>query len=103
MDIIPTRERWRSRLPHWEVEGHWHFITIRCHGSLPNEVKQKLAAINEALQAIQPQSEAFQQLQRRYFLTTEKYLDTGSGFAPFKQTRPCELCLDALAVMETEG
>ena len=103
MTIIPTRERWRSRLPHWEVEGHWHFITIRCHGSLPNEVKRKLAEIQESLQAIQPQSEEFNQLQRRSFLTTEKYLDAGEGFAPFTATRPCELCLDALEAMESEG
>lgn len=103
MDIIPTRERWRSRLPHWEVDGHWHFITIRCHGSLPNEVKRKLAEIHCALQTIPAQSNEFHQLQRRYFLTTEKYLDTGGGFVPFKEARSCELCIDALDVMESEG
>ena len=75
MSMIPTRERWRSRLPHWEVEGHWHFVTIRCHGSLPAVAKLKLREIHTSLAEIDPQSEAFQQLQRRYFLTTEKYLD----------------------------
>ena len=103
MSMIPTRERWRSRLPHWEVEGHWHFVTIRCQGTLPTAVKRKLGEIHVALQSIHPQSEEFQQLQRRYFLTTEKYLDRGAGFAPFKEVRPCELYLEALTVMESEG
>ena len=103
MSMIPTRERWRSRLPHWEVEGHWHFVTIRCHGSLPAVAKLKLREIHTSLAEIDPQSEAFQQLQRRYFLTTEKYLDAGSGFAPFAKARPCELCLDAVIAMGDEG
>lgn len=103
MTMIPTRERWRSRLPHWEVEGHWHFVTIRCHGSLPAVANLKLREIHTSLAAIDPQSKEFQHLQRRYFLTTEKYLDTGSGFAPFLKARPCELCLNALIAMEDEG
>ena len=103
MDIIPTRERWRSRLPHWEVEGHWHFVTIRCHGSLPDAVKLKLKQIHDSLQNIDAQTEEFHQLQRRYFLTTEKYLDMGSGFAPFIDSASCERCLDACMAMEKEG
>lgn len=72
----------RSRLPHGEVEGHWHFVTIRCHGSLPTVAKLKLKEIHDSLQNIDALSEEFHQLQRRYFLTTEKYLDAGSGFDP---------------------
>lgn len=103
MDMIPTRERWRSRLPHWEVEGKWHFVTIRCHGSLPQAVKVRLNDIHQSLQAIEAQSPEFVQLQRRYFLTVEKYLDVGSGFAPFREPKVCELCLDAMMTMQTEG
>lgn len=103
MEIIPTRERWRSRLPHWEVAGHWHFVTIRCHGSLPSIAKIKLRAIHESLQQIDAQSEEFHQQQRRYFITTEKYLDVGSGFAPFTENAACERCLDAFKVIEKEG
>lgn len=103
MHIIPTRERWRSNLPHWEVEGHWHFVTIRCHGSLPEEAKCKLQEIHRSLEAIDPQSEGFLQLQRRYFLTAEKYLDAGMGFAPFTTSLACEPCLKAFAEIQAEG
>jgi len=103
MSFIPTVERWRSRLPHWEVSGHWHFVTIRCHGTLPAAVKLRLNEIHQTLQTIEAQTDAFHELQRRYFLTTEKYLDTGTGFAPFKEAYACEQCLGALAVIETEG
>ena len=100
---IPTRERWRLRLPHWEVDGHWHFVTIRCHGSLPAAVKAKLYEIRQTLGAIEAQSEAFRLLQRQYFLTTVKYMDTGLGFAPFGEARSCELCLKAMNQMEDDG
>jgi len=103
MGIIPTRERWRSRLPHWEVDAHWHFVTIRCHGSLPEAVKQQVLEIHTNLQSIEPNCEAFQQLQRQYFLTVEKYLDTGRGFAPFMNPETCQQCLQAIHAMETEG
>jgi REP element-mobilizing transposase RayT len=103
MDIISTQERWRSNLPHWEVDGHWHFVTIRCHGSLPEQAKCKLLEIYRSLEAIDPQSEEFLQLQGRYFLTAEKYLDAGLGFAPFTASRTCEPCLEAFAEMQAEG
>jgi len=103
MDAIRTRERWRSRLPHWEVEGRWHFVTIRCHGSLPREVRLRLYEIHQSLAAIEAHAEAFRQLQRRYFLITEKYLDGGGGLAVFNQARPCALCIGALLAMEREG
>ena len=102
MFTIPTRERWRSNLPHWEVEGRWHFVTIRCHGSLPEEAKCKLREIHGSLAAIEPQSEEFLQLQRRYFLTAEKYLDAGVGFAPFDISHACEACLKALVEIQPE-
>ena len=103
MVSIPTLERWRSRLPHWEVDGHWHFVTIRCQGSLPVEAKIKLQEIHQALESIDPQCDDFRLLQRRYFLMSEKYLDMGSGFAPFEHPRACKLCLDALEQMQAEG
>ena len=103
MDRIPTLHRWRSRLPHWEVEGHWHFITIRCAGTLPAEVKVKLVEIHENLESIDAQSAAFCQLQRQYFLSVEKYLDIGAGFAPFNNVQACESCLQALHQIEEAG
>jgi REP element-mobilizing transposase RayT len=66
-------------------------------------VKLKLLEIHRSLQSVDSQSEDFHQLQRRYFLTTEKYLDAGAGFAPFVESGPCEACLEAVITMETEG
>ena len=103
MKLIPTLERWRSRLPHWEVDGHWHFVTIRCSGTLPSAVKSKLADIHRNLEQIDPQCEEFRQMQRKYFLSMEKYLDVGSGFAPYLNAGACGSCLKALAVMKKEG
>jgi len=67
------------------------------------EVKNRLAEIHDNLQAIDPQCEEFGQLQRKYFLSMEKYLDVGKGFAPFKDVAVCESCLEAFQVMEKEG
>jgi len=103
VDLIKTNERWRSRLPHWEVDGHWHFVTIRCKDSLPKVALERILQIYKAMQAIDPQHDEFCQLQRQYFLTIEKYLDQGRGRAPFRSASACELCLKALAGLEKEG
>jgi putative transposase len=78
-----TRERWRHRLPHWEVVGRPHFVTIRCAGSLPGDVQARLREIHVNLARIASSSPQFAALQRQYFQTCEKYLDQGGGFAPF--------------------
>lgn len=80
---VATLNFWRNRLPHWEVKNGRYFITIRCYGSLPGEVRQRLHSVQNALAAIKPSSTQFVQLQRQYFLTLEKYLDKGKGFSPF--------------------
>ena len=98
-----TIRRWRNRLPHWEVDRLAHFITIRCHGSLPKAVQQKILEIHHTLDTIPAQSAKYRQLQQQYFLTCEKYLDQGGGFAPFNDATVCKACLKALAVMEEEG
>ncbi len=85
------------------MEGHWHFITIRCEGSLPEEARQKLQRIYQSMQLVDARSDQFHALQRRYFFTTEKYLDTTNGFSPFSQEAACERCLDAFLAMEDEG
>ena len=74
---------WRWQLPHWEVENGTYFITMRCAGSLPTDVQNRLTeAARSTLQA-EAKSEQFRQLQRRYFFLLDSYLDTGLGFAPF--------------------
>ncbi len=32
---------YRRRLPHWEMDGAWYFLTFRLHGSIPRAVFEK--------------------------------------------------------------
>jgi len=102
-NLIFTESKWRSQLPHWEVRGAWHFITIRCAGSLPKTAQDRIREIRDQLEAIDPNSPDFSQLQRQYFLTAEKYLDAGSGFAPFTTPVLCRTTITAMQKTETEG
>lgn len=92
-----TRERWRYRLPHWEVAGRAHFVTIRCAGSLPSEAIPRIREIHIALQTIPAASPEFAALQRKYFLLCERYLDAGHGFCPFRKDDVCEIAIVSLA------
>ena len=103
MDLFQTNERWRSRLPHWEVNDQWHFVTIRCQGTLPLATQEKVRAIHGKLQSIQANSSDFHRLQRQYFLIAEKYLDQRRGFTPFKDQRCCHLMLQLLETIEADG
>lgn len=93
-----TRERWRNRLPHWEVAGRAHFVTIRCAGSLPEFAVRRIREIQATLSAIEPATPEFAQLQRQYFLTCEKYLDQpeSGSFAPFHDPAVADLILTDL-------
>lgn len=94
--MFVTKSRWRFRLPHWEVSGQPHFITVRCAGSLPREAVQRLQEIHQTLQSITAHSAAFEALQRKYFHITESYLDAGHGDCPFRNPEVCHLALAAL-------
>jgi len=100
---VPTESRWRSQLPHWEVRGAWHFITIRCQGSLPEPALRRIREIHHKLQNTAAQSPEFAELQRQYFLTAEKYLDTSHGFAPFRDKEICEVAIAAIRKSEMDG
>jgi REP element-mobilizing transposase RayT len=74
----------RGKLPHWEVKGGRYFATVRCADSLPADVIEQLGEVHRALREIESQSEQFAALQRKYFLTLEKYLDAGAGKCPLR-------------------
>lgn len=102
--IVETRERWRFRLPHWEVADHVHFVTIRCAGSLPAEAVVRVREIHAALQEIGPSSPQFVALQRKYFLLCERYLDVGHGFCPFREPDVAEFTVKSSnALFEIAG
>ena len=73
--IVPTIRFTRRKLPHWEVAQGRYFVTVRCAGSLPNEVTIRLAEIAQAMAVVEPSSPGFAALQRESFRTLEKYLD----------------------------
>ncbi len=50
--LSDTRERWHHRLPHWEVAGRPHFVTVRCAGSLPPDVVARLREVHLCLAEI---------------------------------------------------
>ncbi len=96
-----TRRRWRNRLPHWEIENGIYFVTVRCAGSLPSGVREKIKELQIALDAIDSRDDDFQSLQRQIFLTAEKYLDRGEGFAPFKETKACQALAEHFETLES--
>jgi len=73
--IVPTIRFTRRKLPHWEVGAGRYFVTVRCAGSLPNEVTGRLAEVAQAMALVEPRSPQFAALQRESFRTLEKYLD----------------------------
>ncbi|MBI5380329.1 MAG: transposase [Opitutae bacterium] len=98
-----TREHWRHRLPHWEVADRPHFVTIRCTGSLPSAARARIREIHASLRLFAPASPQFATLQRQYFLTCEKYLDRGEGFAPFREAAACTVILTHWRQLTTES
>ncbi|MBK1875641.1 transposase [Pelagicoccus mobilis] len=82
-DLRITEQRWRNRLPHWEVKGASFFITIRCAGSMPKEAVARVKEIRESMDRVESVSDQLVHLQRQLFLICEKYLDSGYGFCPF--------------------
>ncbi len=84
----------RGILPHWEVERGRYFVTVRLADSLPRETVLRLQEIHRAVSAIKPQSPQFVTLQRRYFLTLEKYLDASSGSCALRDPNLAQFIVD---------
>ncbi len=78
-------------------------MTLRCVGSLPVPVVEQVADIRDALASVSPRSEEFAGLQRRYFLTVERYLDRGRGFCPFRDGNCCQHVREALESLSGSG
>jgi REP element-mobilizing transposase RayT len=100
---LKIKRIWHTQLPHWEVERGVYFITIRCAGSLPLSVKHSIIEIQKSLAEIESNDKEFQQLQRQYFLTLEKYLDTSQGFAPYTNDTCCQMTVDSFETLKSVG
>lgn len=86
----------RRNLPHWEVESGRYFVTVRCADSLPSVAIARLQEMHETVSGIEPRSEAFAEMQRRYFFSLEKYLDRGAGSCPLSNPHCAQLVVDEL-------
>jgi REP element-mobilizing transposase RayT len=100
---LKLKRIWHAQLPHWEVERGIYFITIRCANSLPHAVQERISEIQKSLVQVESEHTDFQQLQRQYFLTLEKYLDTGQGFTPFSNDGCCQLILESFEALKAQG
>ncbi|MGJ3244130.1 MAG: transposase [Opitutales bacterium] len=93
----PESLRWRYRLPHWDLgRSGTYFLTLRCAGSLPAEVVQRLADLKVRAARLTLKDAEVQQLERLRFLTLDNYLDQHRGFSPFKQRAAAEKLADVL-------
>jgi REP-associated tyrosine transposase len=78
--LLPRAIRFtRRNLPHLEVDGGRYFVTVRCADSLPNDVVGRLEEFHRDQCATDRPSDQRAPIQRRYFRTMEKYLDSGLG------------------------
>ncbi|MDQ8195731.1 transposase [Coraliomargarita sp. SDUM461004] len=92
-----------KQLPHMVAEFGRYAVTIRCANSLPQVIVQQLNVIYQAQQAVGAHSEDSKLLQRKLFLTLEKYADQGLGFAPFADSLAAEWLQSFLASYERDG
>jgi REP element-mobilizing transposase RayT len=92
----------RRSLPHWEVAGARYFVTVRCAGLLPRDVRERLAEIELSLRQIKAHSAAFVALQRRFFATLEAY-DDGNGRGPLQDGPSAECVVSELQNLREIG
>jgi REP element-mobilizing transposase RayT len=94
--FVHTTRFTRGKLPHWEVADGRYFITVRCADSLPHTIVDRLREIHESLRQIEPQSDQFVALQRRYFQTMGKHLDAGVGACRLRDPRAAQIVMAEL-------
>ena len=88
----------RRQLPHWYEPRQRYFITIRCAGSLPQEVIERYQALLEE----NPDPVQNYDFRESAFEVLEKYLDQGLGFAPFISQEICEAMTEELRKISNE-
>ena len=91
----------RGKLPHWEVQHGRYFVTVRCADSLPREAVGRLREISARHHSIESKSEEFAALQRFYFRTLEKYLDSGTGECLLRHACAAERVIDEFNALRT--
>jgi REP element-mobilizing transposase RayT len=98
LHVNTTRFR-RGNLPHWEVVDGRYFVTFRLGDSLPGATVAHLREIHRDISGIAANSPAFEQLQRQYFQTMEKYLDAGAGSCALRTPSLAKIVAEELGAM----
>ena len=92
-----------KQLPHLVAEFGRYSVTIRCANSLPKDISKRLEEIHLAQKEVNAQSHEAHLLQRKLFLTLEKYADAGLGFTPFKEPHVADYMQHFLESYERDG
>ena len=99
MILVSTLRSSRRSFPHWDMAGGRYLVTVRCAGSLPREIFEKLAEIQKAWRGVEARSVQFGQGPGRYFATLEKYLDAGHGNCLLRQVPAARIVVEELAAL----
>ena len=100
MRIVATTRFQRRKLPHWEIANGRYFVTIRLADSLPTVVLLQLREIHASLSLVESNSILFSTLQRRYFATLERHLDTGMGACLLRDARLAGIVAEELVALQ---
>ena len=84
----------RGRLPHWEMESGWYFVTFRLCDSLPKSVLEELEEESKRTRLAKKHDSELLRL-------IEKYLDRGSGECWLR--RPDIASIVANAISDLDG
>ena len=95
---------YRDDLPHWVVEHGRYSVTLRCAGTLPQSVVERMEEARRLGGSIggAPTADT-EESSRRAFLALEAFLDGGTGFAPFRESSPSQTLLEWLCAYRFEG
>ncbi len=90
-------------LPHWIVENGRYAVTIRCAGSLPKSVIERMEEARRLSTDIDGSSTTAETSSRAAFLALETFLDSGKGFAPFRNPSAAQVLFDWLRLYRSDN
>jgi REP element-mobilizing transposase RayT len=96
-----TTSFYRARLPHWEVDRGYYFVTMRLAGALPRPVLAELRALAD--EAARARDDKWLAVQRRIFLAMEAVLDREGPVQHLSRPDVAEACMEAIRHRATTG
>jgi putative transposase len=89
--------------PHWVMDYGCYAMTLRCRGSLPLAIQEKLKEIGLSLKGIAPASPDAVALRRKHFAVLDHALDAATGSCPFAERKAAQAMSDLLADYDFDG